>query len=71
MKLLLVIATCFVATCLAEPKPAINEIKPQTSKPGRFLSLPIPEKCASRKFYYFLNNKKLQTNIPKTCCYLI
>lgn len=31
-------------------EPAINESGPRTNRPGRFLSLPIPQKCANRKY---------------------
>lgn len=54
MKLLLLVVASLVAVCLAEPKPAINEVKSNQplQKPGRFLSLPVPEKCASREYLY-------------------
>lgn len=49
--------------CLATPNPAINEVK-NTSKTGdakgRFLSLPVPNKCANRK----LSNELISENIP-------
>lgn len=31
-------------------EPAINDSGPRTNRPGRFLSLPIPQKCANRKY---------------------
>lgn len=38
----------FAAFVNAEP--AINEARPHSNRPGRFLSLPIPQKCANRKY---------------------
>lgn len=32
-------------------EPAINESGPRNNRPGRFLSLPIPQKCANRKYF--------------------
>lgn len=55
MKIALFLAACCIAACLAEPKPAISEIKAHENKAGRFLTLPIPEKCASRKLFFFIN----------------
>lgn len=46
MKVALVVAAFCVVACLGETE--IRE-KRQTNKPGRFLSLPVPQKCASRK----------------------
>lgn len=45
---------CCIVVCLANPKPAINEVKnggaKSTGDPkGRFLTLPVPNKCANRK----------------------
>lgn len=54
MRIALILAACCIAACLAEPKPAISEIKAHENKAGRFLTLPIPEKCASRKFFFCL-----------------
>lgn len=33
----------------ANAEPAINEARPHSNRPGRFLSLPVPQKCANRK----------------------
>lgn len=51
MKLILLVTACLIAVCLAEPKPAINEVNNNKAAAvkGRFLSLPIPEKCSSSK----------------------
>lgn len=38
----------FAAFVNAEP--AINEARPHSNRPGRFLSLPIPQKCSNRKY---------------------
>lgn len=54
MRIALILAACCIAACLAEPKPAISEIKAHENKAGRFLTLPIPEKCASRKFCFYI-----------------
>lgn len=48
-------ACCCIAMCLGEPKPAINEIKNTVKSgngdpKGRFLTLPVPSKCSSRKY---------------------
>lgn len=48
MKLALVVAAVCIASCFAESETLIREKRQQT-KPGRFLSLPIPSKCSSRK----------------------
>lgn len=48
MKLALVVAAVCIASCFAESEAEIRE-KRQTSKPGRFLSLPNPSKCSTRK----------------------
>lgn len=51
MKIALTILAVCVAACLADTasNSTLRE-KRQSQKPGRFLSLPIPAKCASRKF---------------------
>uniref|UniRef100_A0A182N8K6 C-type lectin domain-containing protein n=1 Tax=Anopheles dirus TaxID=7168 RepID=A0A182N8K6_9DIPT len=68
MKLLLLVVASMVAVCLAEPKPAINEVKSNQplQKPGRFLSLPVPEKCASRpkQFNYRGHNYFYSAHVP-------
>lgn len=48
MKLALVVVAVCIASCFAESETEIRE-KRQTTKPGRFLSLPVPSKCSSRK----------------------
>lgn len=48
MKIALVVCAICVAACFAEPESQTRE-KRQTQKPGRFLSLPVPKKCAERK----------------------
>lgn len=35
----------------ANAEPAINEARPHSNRPGRFLSLPIPQKCTNRKYH--------------------
>lgn len=53
MKVALVIAAFCVVACLGESD---NEReKRQAQKPGRFLSLPVPQKCATRKCFIYLN----------------
>lgn len=51
MKLILLVTASLIAVCLAEPKPAINEVNNNKAAAvkGRFLSLPVPEKCSSSK----------------------
>lgn len=50
MKLaLFIVAVACVAACCAEPE-SVRE-KRQSQKPGRFLSLPVAQKCANRKCY--------------------
>lgn len=45
------LTACCIAVCLAEPKPDVKDAKNTSDKTkGRFLSLPVPAKCASRKF---------------------
>lgn len=34
--------------------PAINEARPHSNRPGRFLSLPVPAKCANRECNFFV-----------------
>lgn len=55
MKVTLVLAAFCVAATYAEP--AISQARTSTTttstKPGRFLSLPVPAKCASRKYFNF------------------
>lgn len=48
MKLALVVVAVCIASCFADSETVIRE-KRQQSKPGRFLSLPNPQKCSSRK----------------------
>jgi hypothetical protein len=44
-------ALCLLAVwaSIAVASPAINEIRQTTSRPGRFLSLPVPSKCSQSK----------------------
>lgn len=49
MKLELFVAVLLVAVCIAAGEEE-NREKRQT-KPGRFLSLPVPQKCATRKCF--------------------
>lgn len=51
MKLELFAAVLLVAVCIAAGEEDVNREKRQT-KPGRFLSLPVPQKCATRKWFY-------------------
>lgn len=53
MKIALVVCAICIAACFAEPESQERE-KRQTQKPGRFLSLPVPKKCAERKLIYNL-----------------
>lgn len=39
----------FLAAIVAV-EPAINEVRPHSNRPGRFLSLPVPQKCANREY---------------------
>lgn len=48
MKVALVIAAFCIVACLGESETNANREKRQTQ--GRFLSLPNPQKCATRKF---------------------
>lgn len=48
MKIALVIAAFCIVACLGESESTENREKRQTK--GRFLSLPVPQKCATRKF---------------------
>lgn len=59
MKVAITILVVCVAACVAEQVAnATLREKRQTQKPGRFLSLPQPAKCASRKCV----NTKYKTN---------
>uniref|UniRef100_A0A6B2E6N6 Putative c-type lectin n=1 Tax=Phlebotomus kandelakii TaxID=1109342 RepID=A0A6B2E6N6_9DIPT len=67
MKIAIFVVLCSIAACLAEPKPAINEIRnQQQSKPGRFLSLPDAQKCANRpkQFNYKGHNYFFSGHVP-------
>lgn len=49
---LTILAVC-VAACVADAANITeSRVKRQTNKPGRFLSLPVPAKCASRKLNF-------------------
>nr|CAD7593637.1 unnamed protein product [Timema genevievae] len=45
------LAVFLAVVALASPSPAINEIRQPSNKPGRFLSLPVPNKCAQREYH--------------------
>ncbi|XP_037927323.1 uncharacterized protein LOC119661891 [Teleopsis dalmanni] len=67
MKATLVIAALCIAAAYAEP--AISQARTTTTtstKPGRFLSLPVPAKCANRpkEFSYRGRNMFLSTHVP-------
>lgn len=69
MNIILIVLASLIAVCIAEPKPAINEVKSNAApqqKPGRFLSLPVPEKCASRpkEFNYRGHNYFYSGHVP-------
>lgn len=50
MKVAITILVVCVAACVADPElNSTSREKRQTQKPGRFLSLPIPAKCSTRK----------------------
>lgn len=58
MKLaLFVVAVACVAACVAEPESTRE--KRQAQKPGRFLSLPVAQKCANRKSLKLPGNNKM------------
>lgn len=47
------IAFVVLAACAAAvATPAINQIRPVSNRPGRFLSLPNPQKCANSKWVF-------------------
>lgn len=54
MKIALFVAVCCIAVCFAETESEAVREKRQTNKPGRFLSLPDPKKCADRKLMFAL-----------------
>lgn len=41
---------CLVLTLATITFGAIKEIRPVSNRPGRFLSLPVPNKCSARKY---------------------
>lgn len=45
-----------VMVVVASVSAAINEIKPRQTKPGRFLSLPVPQKCSQSKYFTRVKN---------------
>ena len=49
-KWVLLSAWICVVIALVLGTPAIKEIRPKSNRPGRFLSLPVPSKCSSRKY---------------------
>jgi hypothetical protein len=64
MKLaLVVLAACAVAVAT----PAINQIRPVSNRPGRFLSLPNPQKCANRpkQFFFRGHNYFFTGHVPE------
>jgi hypothetical protein len=46
MMLLPLLLVAFAAYASA----AISEVRPHSNRPGRFLSLPVPQKCANSEF---------------------
>jgi len=64
MKLALVVVAVCIASCFADDT-LIRE-KRQTTKPGRFLSLPNPSKCSTRpkEFNYRGKNMFLSSHVP-------
>lgn len=50
------IACLVLAACaFAAATPAINEARPTSNRPGRFLSLPNPQKCANSEYLIWLS----------------
>nr|CAD7576192.1 unnamed protein product [Timema californicum] len=49
------LAVFLAVAALASPSPAINEIRQPSNKPGRFLSLPVPNKCAQREYQFIVS----------------
>ncbi|KDR21328.1 hypothetical protein L798_03961 [Zootermopsis nevadensis] len=60
---------CVVAICtvFAMASAAISEIRQPSSRPGRFLSLPVPAKCSQRpkEFFYRGHNYFFSGNHPQ------
>nr|CAD7448529.1 unnamed protein product [Timema bartmani] len=52
------LAVFLAVVALASPSPAINEIRQPSNKPGRFLSLPVPNKCAQLLYMFPLLEDK-------------
>lgn len=42
-----------VLAVISNTEAAISEARPHSNRPGRFLSLPIAQKCANRKLIIF------------------
>ncbi|RZF44320.1 hypothetical protein LSTR_LSTR006870 [Laodelphax striatellus] len=62
------LSACLVlAAILGLTSAAINEIRPAAQKPGRFLSLPQPQKCANRpkEFNYRGHNYFFSGHLPQ------
>lgn len=49
-QMLLVPLALVLFAAFVNAEPAINEARPHSNRPGRFLSLPVPQKCANRKY---------------------
>ncbi|KAI4497992.1 hypothetical protein M0802_006816 [Mischocyttarus mexicanus] len=46
--ILLPLTLVLVLAAICKAEPAINEARPHSNRPGRFLSLPNPQKCSNR-----------------------
>ncbi|GLV38622.1 schlaff [Carabus blaptoides fortunei] len=64
-----VVACLLLLTCcvLVTSTPAINEARPVSNRPGRFLSLPVASKCANRpkQFNYKGHNYFFSGTVPE------
>ncbi|XP_031621381.1 uncharacterized protein LOC116339567 [Contarinia nasturtii] len=74
MKVVLVIAAFCVAVCLGQNS-TDSEVRSKRQTKGRFLSFPVPQKCASRprQFqyggrYYFLSNARVDWLDARNLC---
>lgn len=48
------LAIFVVLAVVSNTEADVNAARPHSNRPGRFLSLPVPDKCVRRKlFYYF------------------
>ncbi|XP_046676374.1 uncharacterized protein LOC124364723 [Homalodisca vitripennis] len=50
-------AVVALVVVVASVSAAISEIRPRQTKPGRFLSLPVPQKCSQRPKEFFYNGR--------------